>query len=71
MLPDGMHNELSPDYQSGVFSCACNFYNLAKTLGMESEIPSAVVELVAKTVNYASSCQLQRFTQPRTNDCFT
>lgn len=71
ILPDGMHNELSPDYQSVVYSCASNFYNLAKSLGMASEIPEAFVTLIENTVQAAICLMTPAFTQPRTNDCFT
>ena len=30
ILPDGMHNELSPDYQSVVWNCAANLYEIAR-----------------------------------------
>jgi hypothetical protein len=40
MLPDGMHNELSPDYQFVVFCCAYNFYVQAKAFGFADELPA-------------------------------
>ena len=71
VYPDGMHNELSPDYQFVVLSCACNFYSLAKELGLASEIPSAFTDLIKDTVNAAIKLSTPGFTQPRTNDCYT
>lgn len=71
ILPDGMHNELSPDYQSVVLNCASNFYSLALNLGVADEIPNAFVELIHKTVNAAVLLSTPAFTQPRTNDCYT
>lgn len=71
ILPDGMHNELSPDYQSVVLSCAANFYSLARSLGMESEVPAEFISLIKDTVKAAVNLSTPAFTQPRTNDCYT
>ena len=71
ILPDGMHNELSPDYQSVVLGCAYNFYKLAKQLGLASEIPENFVKLMKSTVDAAIALSTPGFTQPRTNDCYT
>lgn len=71
ILPDGMHNELSPDYQSVVFGCACNFYSLALSLGTAHEIPEEFVDLIRSTVNAAVLLSTPAFTQPRTNDTYT
>lgn len=70
-LPDGMHNELSPDYQSVVFNCASNFYSLAKSLGLEGEIPETIPELIERTTHAAILLSTPALTQPRTNDCYT
>ena len=71
ILPDGMHNELAPDYQSVVFNCAANFYQLAASLGAAHEIPQSFVQLIRDTVDAAIRLSTPAFTQPRTNDCFT
>ncbi|MBP3333709.1 MAG: alginate lyase family protein [Clostridia bacterium] len=71
ILPDGMHNELSPDYQGVVLSCALNFYSIALNLGMADEIPKSFTELLKKTVNAAILLSTPSFTQPRTNDTYT
>ena len=71
ILPDGMHCELSPDYQSVVLVCATNFIKLAYALGYQAEVPSSFVELVRSTVNAALSLSTPAFTQPRTNDTYT
>ncbi len=71
ILPDGMHNELSPDYQGVVFSCAANFYSLAQSLGAESEIPAEFTQLLRKTVDAAILLSTPALTQPRTNDTYT
>jgi len=69
ILPDGMHNELSPDYQSVVFHCAWNFCNLAANLGYE--VPEEFKTLIGKTVDAAIRLSTPAFTQPRTNDTYT
>ena len=71
ILPDGMHNELSPDYQVVVLNCASNFYALASALGMKNEIPSEFAALIKDTVGAAVKLSTPAFTQPRTNDCYT
>lgn len=71
ILPDGMHNELSPDYQSVVFNCAVNFYGLAAALGKSGDIPEEFVELIKRTANAALLLSTPAFTQPKTNDCYT
>ncbi len=71
ILPDGMHNELSPDYQGVVFTCAANFYSLAQKLGLADEVPERVTSLIERTVGAAISLSTPAFTQPRTNDTYT
>lgn len=71
MLPDGMHNELTPDYQAVAFSCASNFYGTAKALGLADEIPGRLIELLQSTVRAAVLLSTPDFTQPRTNDTYT
>ncbi|MBE6541012.1 MAG: hypothetical protein E7672_01000 [Ruminococcaceae bacterium] len=70
-LPDGMHNELTPDYQRVVFDCACNFYEIAVNYGFESDISGQFVELMRKTVDTAIMLSTPAFTQPRTNETST
>lgn len=71
ILPDGMHNELSPDYQSVVFNCAANLLSLASGLGFSSEVPRKVTELIENTVRSAIQLSTPAFTQPRSNDTYT
>lgn len=71
ILPDGMQNELSPDYHSVVFHCAANFYSLAIALKATDEIPGELVTLLDKAANATLALSTPGFTQPRTNDCFT
>ena len=71
ILPDGMHNELSPDYQCVVFGCAADFYSLAHALGYADEIPEAFGDVIRSTVNASIALSTPAMTQPRTNDCYT
>ncbi len=71
ILPDGMHNELSPDYQLVVFGCAADFYSLAHALGYADEIPEAFGDVIRSTVDAAIALSSPAMTQPRTNDCYT
>ena len=71
ILPDGMHNELSPDYQHVVFRCATNFYEISKNLGFENELPPKFKELIISTTDSAIKLASPGFIQPKTNDTFT
>lgn len=71
ILPDGMHCELSPDYQSVVLSCAKNFYRIAAELGYKNDIPKNFEEALKNTVNAAVLLSTPALTQPRTNDTYT
>lgn len=71
ILPDGMHNELSPDYQSVTFTCAANFYSIARSVGLEGEIPTEFAALIKSTADVAIKLATPAFTQPRSNDTFT
>ncbi len=71
ILPDGMHNELSPDYQNVVFGCAADFYSLAQALGYGDEIPDGFADVIRSTVDAAIALTSPAMTQPRTNDCYT
>lgn len=71
ILPDGMHNELTPDYQSVVWGCATNIYDIACHEGYKHEFPQHFIELMKMTVHAAILLSTPAFTQPRTNDCYT
>ncbi len=71
ILPDGMHNELSPDYQVVVFGCGESIYSLAVSLGFAEEIPDAFVKTLERIVHSAVLLSTPDFTQPRTNDTYT
>lgn len=71
ILPDGMHNELTPDYQNVVWSCAINIHDIAKSKGYDTVFPPRFFELLEKNVRAAILLSTPGFTQPRTNDCYT
>ena len=71
ILPDGMHNELTPDYQSVVWNCAVNIHDIAKAQGYEKVFPPRFYDLLEKSVRAAILLSTPAFTQPRTNDCYT
>lgn len=71
ILPDGMHDELSPDYQGVVYTCAANFYGLAAALDLADEIPVQFDQLIRGTAKAAVLLSTPGFTQPRTNDTYT
>ena len=71
ILPDGMHNELSPDYQLVVFNCATNFYEIAKAFGFAHAVSDEFVRLTKSTVDAAIRLSTPALCQPRTNDTYT
>ena len=71
VLPDGIHDELSPDYQSVVSSCAASFILLARDLGRDKEIPEEFYTVLRSTIDSMVALTTPAFTQPRTNDTFT
>lgn len=71
ILPDGMHDELSPDYQSVVLNCAANFYSLAQAYDLTGEMPPRFAQLIEKTIECALWLSTPGFIQPRTNDTYT
>lgn len=71
ILPDGMHNELSPDYQIVVLNCAVNTERTAQATGHGAELPDSFGALIRKTVRAAMLLSTPALTQPRTNDCYT
>ena len=71
ILPDGFHNELSPDYFCVVYSCYMNLCMLAKSYGLEQELPPALLERLKSAAKSAVKLSTPCFTMPRTNDCYT
>lgn len=71
VLPDGHHNELSPDYHSVFFVCAVRLYRIAKANGFESELPGDFLEILGRGAQAVLDMTTPSFVQPRFNDCFT
>ena len=71
VLPDGIHDELSPDYQSVVSSCAASFLLLARDLGRDKDIPEEFYTVLRSAIDSMIAVSTPAFTQPRTNDTFT
>ena len=70
ILPDGMHHELSPDYQHVVLYCVANTCALAKAYGFEGELPESYTALIKKTIDAALWLSTPAMTQPATNDTY-
>lgn len=71
ILPDGLHDELSPDYHSVALSCGINVFEMAKLYGHVSDLPDAFSQMLERAANACLAMSTPGFTQPRTNDCFT
>lgn len=71
LLPDGMQNELSPDYHMVVFNCASNLYDIAQHFGRQDALPENYRPLLKAAADATVALSTPGFTQPRTNDCFT
>ena len=71
ILPDGMQNELSPDYHGVVFGCAASLYRLARRQGRLAELPDDFAPLLRKAARAVVALTAPDLTQPRTNDCYT
>ena len=71
ILPDGMHDELSPDYHSVTLSCALAFCNIARHEGIKNELPSEFISKLELSFESALAMSMPPLSSPRTNDCFT
>ena len=71
LLPDGLQNELSPDYHTVVFSCGAMLYNIAEKNGTLADLPEDFAVSLEQAADAAIRLMTPGFTQPRTNDCFT
>ncbi len=71
ILPDGMQNELSPDYHGVVFGCAATLYKLASRQNRLHELPDDFAPLLRKASLAVVALTAPNLTQPRTNDCYT
>ena len=71
MLPDGIHNELSPDYQSVAFWTALPVLRLAHEKGLADEIPASLLTALERGYEGFLAMATPAFVQPRFNDCYT
>ncbi len=71
LLPDGLHDELSPDYHWVFYSTAARIYFLAKAAGLEGELPQDFRDILYLGAEGMLVMMTPRFAQPRFNDCYT
>ena len=71
ILPDGFHNELSPDYFCVVYDCYMGMCLLAKNYGIDDELPPKLLDKLKSAAKSAVMLSTPCFTMPRTNDCYT
>lgn len=71
ILPDGMHDELSPDYHAVIYDCGSGMLRLAQQYGRVAELPPDFAPLLEKAATAYLALATPGLTQPRTNDCFT
>jgi len=71
VLPDGLHDELSPDYHSVALWCAMPLYRIAKENGFEKELPADYLDTLRLLAEGPIALTTPAFTQPRFNDCYT
>ena len=71
MLPDGLHDELSPDYHGVAYWCALPLYEMAKANGFEKDLPADYLDLLCRGIEGPLALTTPTFRQPRFNDCFT
>ena len=69
LLPDGLHNELSPDYNAVFIRCAARMYALAKNGGYP--VSDELKELLSAAIEGPLALMTPGFVQPRFNDCYT
>ena len=71
MMPDGMHDELSPDYHWVSLTCAKNFIDQAQQLNRMSELPKELPAAFEAGFDAFIALATPGLTAPRTNDCYT
>lgn len=71
MLPDGMHDELSPDYLLVSLSTAKNFVDQAQISGRMNELPEKLMKHFEAGFESYIALATPGLTAPRTNDCYT
>ena len=71
MLPDGMHDELSPDYLLVSLNCAVRFLKQAQLGGRTAELPEQFASTIERAGDAVLNLATPALTAPRTNDCYT
>ena len=71
ILPDGVYDELSPDYHGVLLGCAFAFCQIAETEKFASELPEQFMKELEKSFESVLEMATPGLTSPRTNDCFT
>ena len=71
MMPDGMHDELSPDYQLVSLRTAKNFIDQAQISKRMDELPEKMLSDFEAGFNAYAALATPALTAPRTNDCYT
>ena len=71
VLPDGLHDELSPDYHLVFYTCASAMYELAKRTGFAHELPESFLKTLELGAEGPLKMTTPGFVQPRFNDCYT
>ena len=71
ILPDGVYDELSPDYHGVLLGCAFAFYQIAATEKFNAELPEQFMKELEKSFESVLGMSTPGLTSPRTNDCFT
>ncbi len=71
MLPDGMHDELSPDYQLVSLGTAKNFIDQARLSNRTDELPEKLMRDFEAGFEAYAALMTPMITAPRTNDCYT
>ena len=71
ILPDGMHDELSPDYHQVMLNCAMAFLQISKSEKFESEVPVELIKKLELSFEAILAMTTPGLILPRTNDTFT
>ena len=71
MMPDGMHDELSPDYLWVSLRTAKNFADQAQLSNRMSELPEKLMRDFEAGYDAFAALMTPRLTAPRTNDGYT
>ena len=71
ILPDGLQNELSPDYHFVTLHCASLFTQITLMQGSKNDLPAGFLEVMKNAVLAPIALTAPNLTQPRTNDCYT